>query len=705
MPLRSQTGRKQARRVLRKTSLIEGLESRAMFSITVAANGVTGTMEDAGPVQRLGSLPRPRGSGSSDGDPGYQITLNFAGGLTTSQRAIFTQAANVWQSIITQDIPDYVSLQYGEIDDIYIEARGVPIDGVGKILGRAGPTEIRSDTGLTTAGIMQFDSADLANLEASGTLDEVITHEMGHVIGIGSLWNIFGLVTGRVADGGTDPRYIGTAALAEYHALAGNLSLSNIPVENTGGSGTQDAHWRENGVGSLGNELMTGFLNGTMANPLSRISAASLIDMGYPGVNLDAADLYTLPQNPSASYAATNPLPTVGTLVAPFNVASGSGFNLTLSNASDDSAVGSVSFYRESNGIPGLQATGTATPDTLIVSNSGGSNLTATVPAGLAAGNYTFYARAADNFGALSAVASTTVTISTVAAPVTPSTPALLASQDTGDSNGDGITRLNVLTFTGTTSPNAAVTLYRDGSTAIGTGIADAAGNYSVTTSALADGTFAVTAVASSAGGTSAPSGGRTISVDTVAPAVVSATYDRETTQAITLTLDDVLAGRLLATSGTLENLTTGSIISSTVGVGGSGTVATLGRPSLLADGNYRFTLPASALTDVAGNPLVAPVVLTFRQLAGDADNNGIVNFNDLVLLAQNYGKPGKTFSGGNFDYSSDGVVTFSDLVILAQNFNKSLAAFAAVTAPAVTDPDGGTKTTTKRGSAANIVG
>ena len=56
-----------------------------------------------------------------------------------------------------------------------------------------------------------------------------------------------------------------------------------------GGTGTADAHWRES---VFGNELMTGFVDaGT--NPLSRVSVASMADLGY-AVNLAGADPYTL---------------------------------------------------------------------------------------------------------------------------------------------------------------------------------------------------------------------------------------------------------------------------------------------------------------------------------------------------------------------------------------------------------------------------
>jgi hypothetical protein len=62
-----------------------------------------------------------------------------------------------------------------------------------------------------------------------------------------------------------------------------------VPVENTGGPGTADAHWRES---VFGNELMTGFVDAG-ANPLSRVTVGSMGDLGY-SVNLTDADPYTL---------------------------------------------------------------------------------------------------------------------------------------------------------------------------------------------------------------------------------------------------------------------------------------------------------------------------------------------------------------------------------------------------------------------------
>lgn len=212
---------------------------------------------------------------------GFSITLRI-NGMTTSQRAVFQQAANRWAQVITGDLPNatYNGLA---VDDVLIDASATPIDGTGGVLGQAGPDRFRSGTYLPIHGVMQFDSADLAQLEASGGLYYTILHEMGHVLGIGTIWEARGLLAGA---GTSNPRFTGANAVAAYNAIFGTAA-TGVPVEAGGGSGTRDSHWRES---AFGNELMTGYLGGGV-NPLSRVTAASLADLGYV-VNLNAADSF-----------------------------------------------------------------------------------------------------------------------------------------------------------------------------------------------------------------------------------------------------------------------------------------------------------------------------------------------------------------------------------------------------------------------------
>ncbi|MGB5974425.1 MAG: proprotein convertase P-domain-containing protein [Nodosilinea sp.] len=216
----------------------------------------------------------------------FSIQLRFLGGLTATQRAVFEVAAARWSEIIVGNLPSAV-VNGETIDDVLIEARGLSIDGPNGVLGRAGPTRLRSGSMLPITGVMEFDMGDLARLEMEGGLLDVIIHEMGHVLGIGTIWQIRNLLVGA---GSANPAYVGQNGMREFAALTGDRGMAPVPVANTGGQGTRDGHWRET---VFGNELMTGFLN-LGPNPLSRLTVGSLEDLGY-AVNYSAADPYELP--------------------------------------------------------------------------------------------------------------------------------------------------------------------------------------------------------------------------------------------------------------------------------------------------------------------------------------------------------------------------------------------------------------------------
>lgn len=222
----------------------------------------------------------------------YNITLNFAAG--SDQRVVdaMNAAASRWQGVITQGLADVsVSIPSnacgsnpaytGTVDDILVFTGSKFIDGPGGTLAQSGPCSVRSSNGLTVYSTLMFDSADL---DAFGSqLTSIAAHELGHSLGIGSLWSYKGLTSGS---GTTDPRYTGSNGNREYSALGGTLGL--VPEENQGGQGTAESHWREK---TLVNELMTGYLN-SGSNPLSRLSIAGLHDLGY-NVDYTKADAFS----------------------------------------------------------------------------------------------------------------------------------------------------------------------------------------------------------------------------------------------------------------------------------------------------------------------------------------------------------------------------------------------------------------------------
>ncbi|WP_287409737.1 PKD domain-containing protein [Oceanithermus sp.] len=231
-------------------------------------------------------------------------------------RAAFENAAARWEQVLTGDLRDVqanVSAgscldsnpgYQGTIDDLLIVADVVPIDGAYGILGSAGPCYVRGDAGqadyyLPYFGIMKFDSADLDRMKQNGTLEVVILHEMGHVLGLGTLWEAgpFAFLNHNAAScqDASDVTYDGPAAMDAWHALG---AVGEVHVENTGGAGTKCGHWRE---ATFDTELMTGWIDGAVA-PLSRVTVGSLDDLGY-AVNYAAADGYALPSGDLAQLA------------------------------------------------------------------------------------------------------------------------------------------------------------------------------------------------------------------------------------------------------------------------------------------------------------------------------------------------------------------------------------------------------------------
>ena len=213
----------------------------------------------------------------------FDITLKYLLEPDARQVEVFEAAAARWEQIIIKDVPSITGtvpsaflgfppvVENGTIDDIIIEVVIAPIDGPGNILGQAGPVYARDSDGLPLSGVMFFDVDDLELLDAFDLFEDVIVHEMGHVLGVGTLWNY-----GRtLREGPVDnPYFTGHMANVHWQAEGGTDAL---PIENLDGPGTALSHWRES---VLDNELLTGFIN-LGENPLSRITAGSMRDLGY----------------------------------------------------------------------------------------------------------------------------------------------------------------------------------------------------------------------------------------------------------------------------------------------------------------------------------------------------------------------------------------------------------------------------------------
>jgi hypothetical protein len=277
------------------TTDAEGVATVGSWTLAAGANVLTATVTGGG----ISGNPTIFSAMGNANVAAYNVALRFLNVPTQSQLQAFTDAVLRWESIITGDLPSVAipptdlfcqdsPVLNETIDDLLIFVQLIPIDGAGQILGAAGPCLLRNPGFLPLLGLMRFDTADING----GNLPNVVLHEMGHVLGFGTIWvdKLLLKNPSLPSSPGVDTYFSGPQSIIAFNAAGGNAYVgAKVPVENAqGGEGTRDAHWRES---QLVHELMTGFLTGS-AQPLSAITIRSMQDLGYT-VSTASADAYT----------------------------------------------------------------------------------------------------------------------------------------------------------------------------------------------------------------------------------------------------------------------------------------------------------------------------------------------------------------------------------------------------------------------------
>ena len=258
-------------------------------------------------------------------------------------------------------------------------------------------------------------------------------------------------------------------------------------------------------------------------------------------------------------------------------------------------------------------------------------------------------------------------------------------------SNSDNITADNTPQFIESVPAGTVVRLF-SGAIQLGIDTDTSTGLYDITTSALPNGQAQIAACFEDLAGNFAANGpALTVTIDTIAPALSLSAFDFAVAHQLRFQFSEVIGPAVPVSSLNLNNLTTNSTIpSNAIAVISAGSTASFTFPGLsggiLPDGNYRATLAASGVSDLAGNPPASSPILDFFVLSGDANHDRAINFPDLVAVAQNYGATaGATFAKGDFNY--DGKVDFADLVTVAQKYGTTLAPPAASPVPAAAAP------------------
>lgn len=283
------------------------------------------------------SGPTPLGEETRVGNAYVGLFFLNENEIPAEAKQAFLNAAARWSLIVagtsfpSVSLPKDTELCGGEVitsetllvDHLMIAARVAPIDGVNNILGQAGPCARELNSFFPVFGIMDFDLADIDGMIQDDIVEPVILHEMGHVLGIGTLWQFavqgqfvedFSEESGLLRDpifttdafgnlqvnANRQPRFIGTLAIDAFEEIGGSFSGVGVPVEDgtlngnelfdnrADGQGSIDGHWDED---FMPGELMEFRIGASTTHPLSVVSLQSLRDLGYE-VDVNQADDY-----------------------------------------------------------------------------------------------------------------------------------------------------------------------------------------------------------------------------------------------------------------------------------------------------------------------------------------------------------------------------------------------------------------------------
>lgn len=206
----------------------------------------------------------------------YPIELIFDDSWPPEKRSVLENAAARWRPVIVESLSP-VAIEDRRVEGVLIRA-SIASGAPGGELARAGVSRVRPASAargglLPASAILSIDQEDFSVLEADGRLEAVLAHEIGHCLGIGTVWAYKDLLRGA---GRPNVRFVGGQTCHEYSALCGS-ERDSTPVENHGGAGAVNKHWRES---VFGIELMSTLVPGA-DNRLSRLTIASLEDLGY----------------------------------------------------------------------------------------------------------------------------------------------------------------------------------------------------------------------------------------------------------------------------------------------------------------------------------------------------------------------------------------------------------------------------------------
>jgi Bacterial pre-peptidase C-terminal domain len=211
-------------------------------------------------------------------DRKFSIQLNYSNAVSATVKDALNQAAKTWESAIAYS-------SFNGPQTLNINVTGV--DDSQQWLAAAKNTDGQTDANgrwMPIAGNMKINTSYTNTFNNNPQyVKDIVTHEMGHVLGIGTLWETHGR---NLIDDATDTYQANSYAGKAYGEVLGTFAPTAVPVE----VGTH-GHWSEN---TFNAEMMTPYAESVGTKlPLSEITIASLRDLGW-NVNFGAAETYSV---------------------------------------------------------------------------------------------------------------------------------------------------------------------------------------------------------------------------------------------------------------------------------------------------------------------------------------------------------------------------------------------------------------------------
>src|SRR5690625_4880973 len=236
------------------------------------------------------------------GDGSFNIELEFVGNVPQSYRQAVSNAAARWSEIITDGL--------APVRGTFPACNGHPSPGnrtvnnllisikleqmAGNTLGYGGFCAYRTGSNLPAYGTVTLNTG-IDTRFGTQALEQAALHEIGHVLGLGTMWDhaaqrhIDYAPAGTCRNTGTFtrlPRYTSPEARSQFAALTGAGAGQGVPLESNLGPGSRCGHWD---AGALPGEVMVAVLQIGRSHNVSRVTVGSLADLGY-AVDYSKAD-------------------------------------------------------------------------------------------------------------------------------------------------------------------------------------------------------------------------------------------------------------------------------------------------------------------------------------------------------------------------------------------------------------------------------